>query len=249
MIDIHSHVLWALDDGSESLEQTLAMLAIAVEHGTTDIVATPHANFRYPYRHELVKQRLAEVAAASGGRPVVHRGCDFHLTFDNIQDALELPGRYAINGGPYLLVEFPDHSVAGMDQPLSALLGRGLVPIMTHPERHPQLREIIPPFLDWIQLGCLVQVTAQSLLGRFGRRSEESAWEMIERGLAHFVASDAHDDRDRTPRLDEAYDAVSKRVSRAAAERLFVENPRAVISGAKVVGAAPRRKRWFQFGR
>src|SRR5262249_6680108 len=158
-IDIHSHVLWGMDDGAESMEQTLAMLKIAREHGTTDIVATPHANFHFAYQPELVKRRISEAAAASGGVPVIHRGCDFHLSFDNVQDALEVPGRYAITTGPYLLVEFPDNSLTGMAEVLRTLLSRGLVPIMTHPERQLKLREIPAEFLDWVQQGCLVQVT------------------------------------------------------------------------------------------
>jgi protein-tyrosine phosphatase len=111
------------------------------------------------------------------------------------------------------------------------------------------LREIPAEFQEWIQQGCLVQVTAQSLLGRFGRHAEESSWQMIERGLAHFVASDAHDERDRTPRLDAAFDAVSRRVNPAAAELLFIENPKAAVAGTKIAGTVPRRKRWYQFGR
>jgi protein-tyrosine phosphatase len=249
MIDIHSHILWGMDDGAETLEQTLAMLRMAAEHGTTEIVATPHANFHYPYQEEMVKQRLVQASVESGGRPLIHRGCDFHLTFDNMQDVLQKPERYTINAGPYLLVEFPDNSIAGMPQVLSTLLGRGLVPIMTHPERQPKLRGIPPAFLDWIQQGCLVQVTAQSLAGRFGSHAEESAWQMIDRGLAHFVASDAHDERDRTPRLDAAFEAVSRRAGAAAAARLFVENPKAAVTGTKIAGAVPRRKRWYEFGR
>jgi protein-tyrosine phosphatase len=248
MIDIHSHVLWGMDDGAETIEQTLALLKMAAEHGTTEIVATPHADFNYAFQPDLVKQRVAEASAASSGTPPLHRGCDFHLSFENVQDALETPERYTIDGGPYLLVEFPDESLAGMPQVLSALQRRGLVPIMTHPERQNRLREIPPEFLEWIRQGCLVQLTAQSLLGRFGKRAEESAWQMIERGLAHFVASDGHDEHDRTPRLDTAFEAVARRVSRAAAERLFLENPKAVLAGNKITGAVPRRKRWYGLG-
>jgi len=69
MIDIHSHVLWGMDDGAESLDQTVAMLKMAAEHGTTEIVATPHANFHYTYEPDVVKQRIAEASAACGGAP------------------------------------------------------------------------------------------------------------------------------------------------------------------------------------
>jgi protein-tyrosine phosphatase len=247
MVDIHSHILWGLDDGAETLEQSVAMLKMAQESGTTDIVATPHANMRYQFRDSLVGQRITELSAATGGSPRIHRGCDFHLSFDNVQEALRNPARFAINGGPYILIEFPDTALNGMGQVLGALLDRKLVPIMTHPERHGHLRRLPPEFEEWIQVGCLVQITAQSLLGRFGKKSEESAWEMVHRGLVHFVASDAHDESDRTPRLDTAFQAVSHRMNAAHAQRLFVENPKAILSGGEVRSETPK-KSWYRLG-
>jgi protein-tyrosine phosphatase len=247
MVDIHSHILWGLDDGAETLEESLAMLKLAAESGTTDIVATPHANSKYRYQPEVVLQRIGEATAGVSGKPRIHRGCDFHLSFDNVQDAMENPHKYAINGGPYLLVEFPDGPLAGMKRVLTTLIDCGLTPIMTHPERHRQLQRINEEFVEWIQMGCLVQITAQSLLGRFGKHSQESAWEMVRRGLAHFIASDAHDTQDRPPRLDLAFEALSSRVGESHAQLLSIENPKAVLSGARVRVDMPKRKPWYRW--
>jgi len=247
MVDIHSHILWGLDDGAETLEESLAMLKLAAESGTTDIVATPHANSQYRYQPEVIQQRIEEASAGLSGKPRIHRGCDFHLSFDNVQDAMENPARYAINGGHYLLVEFPNGPLAGMKRVLATLLDCGLTPIMTHPERQMQLRRINEEFLEWIQMGCLVQVTAQSLLGRFGKHSEESAWEMVRRGLVHFIASDAHDVTDRPPRLDLAFEALSKRVGESTAQLLSIENPQAVLSGERVRVNTPKPKPWYRW--
>ncbi len=84
------------------------MLRMAEEHGTTDIVATPHANPNYKFDPQVISQRITEVSVAYGGPVKLHRGCDFHLSYDNIQDAIENPQKYTIDGGPYLLVEFSD---------------------------------------------------------------------------------------------------------------------------------------------
>jgi protein-tyrosine phosphatase len=249
MIDIHSHILWGLDDGAGTLDESIEMLRLAVAGGTTEIVATPHANYRYRYEEALVDQRIRELTLATAGRPVIHRGCDFHLSFDNIQDAVAQPGRYTIAGGAYLLVEFPDTSVRGFGQALETLMGRGLSLIITHPERHPELQKLNAGFLEWVRLGCLVQVTGQSLLGRFGKQAEASAWEMIGRGLAHFVASDAHGVRDRNPRLDEAFAAVARRAGQETAEALFLRNPAAVLAGKPIpvaAPAAPKRRPWYR---
>jgi protein-tyrosine phosphatase len=249
MVDIHSHILWGLDDGADTRETSIAMLQMAAEAGTTDIVATPHANFEYRFDEILIGERIAELSEATAGRPRIHRGCDFHLSFENIEDALQTPARYTINDGPYMLVEFPDFSISHMRQVLQALLDKGLIPILTHPERHMQLREIPPEFLEWVRMGCLVQVTADSLMGRFGKKSEACAWKMVNGGIAHFIASDAHGAKDRTTRLDRAFAAVVETAGAGRAARLFVEHPAAVISGSaiRVEPPPPQSKAWYAF--
>lgn len=248
MVDIHSHILWGLDDGAETFDDTLAMLKLAADSGTTDIVATPHANSRYRYNTEVVKQKIEQVSSSGSATPRIHRGCDFHLSFDNVQDAMDNPAKYSINGGRYLLVEFPNNNpLAGMKRVLATLLDIGLTPIMTHPERHNHLRKINEDFREWIQMGCLVQVTAQSLLGRFGRQAEVSAWEMVRRGLAHFVASDGHDVEHRPPRLDLAFDAVASRVGQAHAQLLLIENPGAVLAGGSIRAPVPEPRPWYRW--
>src|SRR5258707_3330385 len=103
MGEIHSHILWGMDDGAETLEEPLAMLKLAAESGTTDIVATPHANSRYRFQPEVIAERIEAASAGVSGTPRIHRGCDFHLSFDNVQDAMENPAKYAINGGRPML--------------------------------------------------------------------------------------------------------------------------------------------------
>src|ERR1039457_2850935 len=97
MIDIHSHILPGLDDGSESLEESVEMLRQAAAAGTSDIVASPHANQDYAFDPLLVERRIGELQAAVGDAPQIHYGCDFHLTLENIDDALRSPGKYSID--------------------------------------------------------------------------------------------------------------------------------------------------------
>ncbi len=232
MVDLHTHVLPGLDDGPPSLEVSLAMLRIAAEAGTTDLVATPHANLEFDYDPVRVEEKLAELREASGGTPRLHRGCDFHLYFDNIQAALADPSRYTIAGGRYLLVEFPDLLIAKTtDEVFDRMLSAGIVPVITHPERNFLLQTRVEHLERWVEAGCLLQVTALSFLGRFGGAARSFCRELMRRNLVHVVASDAHDDQDRTPRLDEAFRHVAKKWGEARAERLFVSNPRAILTG------------------
>ena len=223
------------------------MLKMAADSGTTAIVATPHADFQYRFREDITQERVTELSR-NAATPAIYAGCELHLSFENIQDALNHPAKYTICGGDYLLVEFPEATIHGMGRVLETFLDRGLIPIIAHPERHMLLRQIGADFRQWIQIGCLVQLTAQSLLGRFGKRSEEAGWEMIRRGTAHFVASDGHRLQDRIPRLDQAFDAVATRMGREQAELLFVTNPQAVISAQSVCVEAPAPRRWYHRG-
>ena len=258
MIDIHSHVLPGLDDGSRDLEESLAMLSLAAEGGTTDIVATPHANPKYTFDPETVAAKTVELRDARGDRgedlPRLHTGCDFHLTFENVNDALERRTRYTVNGGRYLLVEFPDLLIYPKTAELfQRLLEVGLVPIITHPERNELLQKRLADLKAWVEMGCLIQVTAASLLGRFGRRAESFARTLMDENLVHFIASDAHDTKHRPPGMREAHAEVQRGWGSARAEALFVANGRAVIDNQLLPVVEPSTRnsqtarRWYRF--
>jgi protein-tyrosine phosphatase len=250
MVDIHSHILWGLDDGSHSRETSLAMLKIAADSGTTDIVATPHANSEYLFRPEVIDQRIRDLQAAREGEsPRLHRGCDFHLSYENIEDALKNPRKYTIDGGSFLLVEFADlHVPQSTANVFDRLMDRGMFPIITHPERNPILSHKLDQLAGLVERGSFVQVTAKSLEGGFGRGAHAAGWKMLSRGIVHFVASDCHDPDYRPPKLDTAFKLVAAKMGKEAAELLFTTNPSAVISGggpSSIVRVGSTQKRSF----
>ena len=251
MVDIHSHILPGLDDGAQTLEETLAMLKVASESGTTDIVATPHANSAYAYDEQVVEQLIADVTRAAGSTIRIHRGCDFHLNFDNLSSALDHPVQYTINSGRYLMVELPDlASLPVMRTVLSRLLAIRIVPIITHPERNGPLCANLGELQHWIHDGCLMQVTALSFFGRFGNTSQRVAETLMNSGSVHFVASDAHDCEDRPPDLARAYRHVAQTWGQERADELFYDNPTAVIMDEPIFAAAPKtatKKSLFSF--
>jgi protein-tyrosine phosphatase len=241
LVDIHSHILPGLDDGAQTLDETLAMLRLAAENGTTDIVATPHANSSYAYHSEVVEQLIAEVAAAAGDLIRLHRGCDFHLNFDNLSSALEYPQQYTINAGRYLMVELPDlASLPVMRTVLGRLLAVRIVPVITHPERNGPLCANLSELESWVRDGCLLQVTAQSFSGRFGQTAQRVAETLMNSGSVHFVASDAHDCQDRPPNLAPAYFHVVQHWGQEYADALFIDHPTAVVMDEPIFVAAPK---------
>jgi protein-tyrosine phosphatase len=125
------------------------------------------------------------------------------------------------------------------------------VPIIAHPERNPVLRQKLTRVEEWVDLGCLLQITAMSLTGGFGSSAKSASHRLLDRGLVHIVASDTHDPINRSPRLSEAHQAVVSRCGEEVAEIIFDENPRAVVEGAPLLGGRQiswsRPPKWYQF--
>ena len=183
MIDIHHHLLWGLDDGSKSIEDSVAMAKIAVADGITHVVCTPHANEQYPYDPQIVAEKIAELQRAldqAGVALKLGRGCDFHMSYDNIQEAKATPSKFSVNGLGYLLVELPDYGISrSLTETFYQLRLAGLIPILTHPERNATLQADQQRMVEWMRGELLVQVTAGSVWdtwARWRRRWRTSCW-------------------------------------------------------------------------
>lgn len=232
MIDIHYHLLYGLDDGPQTIEESLQLAEASVAEGVTHIVATPHANERYAFRPDVNRERLEELQARLGNRLKLGLGCDFHLSYDNIQDLARNREKYTINGFQYLLVEFPDYGISeNMPRIFFEMRLAGVVPIITHPERNPTLLANMNRMADWVAGGCLVQVTAASLTGRFGERSKQKALDLVSKNYVHLIASDAHNLMGRPPSMRPAYSLLKKLFGKNTADRLCIDNPKAIFEG------------------
>jgi len=256
MIDIHSHPLWEVDDGAESLEDAIGMCKIAAEDGITHMVATPHCNYTYVFNPEVNRQKLAELQSQIGESPKLLLGCDFHLSYDNIQKLSDTPKDFTVNQSSYLLVEFPDQFVPEqLDRVFYEVQVSGLTPIITHPERNPVFARKTGLLYHWVSNGCLSQVTAQSYTGGFGEHPQKLAETWLDLNLVHFFATDAHSTRHRRPVLSECYRKVAESKGEATAARLLKQNPEAVINDKPLPYQPqpqppnrPERKRsWFSF--
>lgn len=244
MIDLHSHILPGQDDGPRYLEESLEMLRIAADSGTTDIAATPHANHQFQFDPAIIQRKLMELRDASGLLPRIHYGCELHLTAENIAVAYRLPTDYCIASANYVLIELPDLQIPpNTEEILSRLIASGIRPLIAHPERNPALQKQRRQLQKWIALGCAVQITAQSVTGSFGASARIAAEDFLRRGLVHVVATDAHDVRHRPPVLTLARKWVEDRFDAATARLLFERNPAAILDG-KTVAAIPKRRWW-----
>jgi protein-tyrosine phosphatase len=182
MIDIHQHLIYGVDDGSPDLETSLGMARESAANGVTRIVCTPHASERYPYVTALIEERFAELSHKLQGQMELSLACDFHMTAENVYEASANPFRFSIDGKGYLLIEFSNTAIPPqISDAMFLLQSVGYKLIITHPERYPALLGQPEMLAEWIRKGSLVQVTAGSLYGRFGRTAEAFSNELLER--------------------------------------------------------------------
>lgn len=236
MIDLHCHALPGIDDGSGTLEDSLAFCRIAVEDGIGTLVCTPHMREGfYINTAPTIRAALEELRGAvqAEGLPLELRpGCEAHIA-PGLPEAVAADEVMTYNdGGRYLLLELPyrQYPVKVEDLVFSLKLA-GLTPVLAHPERIRFFQDDLSRVETLVRMGCLGQLTSSSLTGTFGSRVRELSEEMIHRGLVHVLGSDAHDTEYRPPRLSAARDRWAELAGAEAAERATRTWPEAILRG------------------
>ncbi|HTA15170.1 MAG TPA: CpsB/CapC family capsule biosynthesis tyrosine phosphatase [Solirubrobacteraceae bacterium] len=234
MIDLHTHVLPGIDDGPDTIEGSLALARAAAASGTRVMVATPHVNWHHHNdaatiaRHvDQLNERLALEGIALEIRP----GAEIAMTRAEEIGEQELE-RLRIGGGPWILLEPPfTPIVTGLDGVVATLQRAGHRVVLAHPERCPALHRDPQMVESLVRSGVLTSVTAGSLVGRFGGEVRRFARRLVDQGLVHNVASDAHDAIKRPPGMaaelaDAGYGALADWLTRAV--------PAAILSGEEI---------------
>jgi len=258
VIDLHCHILPGIDDGAPDIDLSLAMARRAVEDGITITACTPHIMPGYyenagPGIREHVKA-LQTVLDENDIPLTLTTGADVHLVTDLVA-GLKAGRILSLADSRYFLFE-PPHNVAPprMMDSIFDVMSAGYVPIITHPERLRWIEEQYNVMGQAVHNGAWIQLTAASVTGKFGKRPQYWSERMLDEGLVHILATDAHNMRTRSPILSEAVEAVSKRLGEEAARDMVFTRPRAVLDNAvpsslpPPVGApkAPARSGFFQ---
>ncbi len=235
MVDIHCHILPAIDDGAKSWEISEKMCAIALADGITHVVATPHASSKYQYNREIFSGMLTELQKKTEGKLKFSLGCDFNLSYDNIENLFVKPNDFLIEGTRYLLIELSEFAIPPrfLDLLFRMRAELDIIPILTHPERNPILQAHPDYVLQWLD-SCLVQVTANSLTGKWGRKAKDVAVWLLKKKAVHVIASDAHDLVHRPPLLSAAQKIAAGVVGAAAAFDLVQTHPLAIVQGRSI---------------
>ena len=240
MIDIHSHILSGLDDGAQSLAESIEMAKIAADDGITKIVATPHM-FRNNFDGNnfgaitKAKSELESSLKENNINIELFIGAEVHISHNLIDEIKKNKSNMVINRSQYLLVEFPaSHIFSGIKELFFDLMSEGIIPIIAHPERNMVFMEN-PSFLyEMLGMGVLTQVNSGSFLGIYGRRVAETATRFISWNFIHFIGTDSHNDRSMAPVLSDAVSMLQKRIGQDSARALVWDNPQAVLDNKDI---------------
>lgn len=242
MVDIHCHILHRFDDGSASLEESLAMARMAADSGVTDIVATPHfpgqaASLRHMPRLIERCDTLSEAIAREGIPLRLHPGAEILCTPETARLAQQkqLP---TLGSTSYCLTEFYfDEDYQFMHHTLRLISEAGYQPVVAHPERYLAIQRQPLVLERWFRRGYILQLNKGSVLGAFGTRVQRTAAEILEAGLAHVIASDAHSARRRTPHMEQLSRWLDQNLDADYARILLQDNPERLIRGQSMVPA------------
>lgn len=233
MIDLHCHMLPGIDDGAPDLTTALAMARVAVEDGISMVACTPHI---HPGRYENTAEGIA-LACEAFRSALAEADINLEITYGAdtqiIPELLEglQGGRIpTLHGSRYFLFE-PSHHIAqeGMLTLLGRVIEAGYVPIITHPERLHYIERHYEQFLQAVEMGAWLQLTAGSVSGRFGERIQGVAHRFLRDGVTHLLATDAHNLKNRSPLLGEGRDVAATLLGEEEANHLVNTRPAAVI--------------------
>ncbi len=236
MIDLHCHLLPGIDDGPDTLEQSLELCRIAVADGITRAIVTPHI---HPGRWENTRTSIAQ-ACSSLQRTLEQHGIPLRLGFagevrltDRLMQQVaddDIPFYGVVNGYQVMLLEFPhSHLIPGGEMLAQWLLDQGIRPLIAHPERNKQIMKNTSQLQPFIDAGCWLQVTAGSVTGHFGEKSRIIAHQLLQSDMVTVLASDGHNARVRPPVLRQAFEYIVREYGEKRAQRLMLDTPALII--------------------
>ncbi|GAA0491794.1 tyrosine-protein phosphatase [Alkalibacterium indicireducens] len=239
MIDLHCHILSGVDDGAQTLEDSIKMAELAVEEGITHILATPHHQKRSWINDKAdVVRYVSELQSELDARNInltIFPGQEVSIYGEIINDIDADKILFTDESQTYILIEFPTSNIPTYAERLFYELQlNGKTPVIVHPERNHQILEHPNRLKDFIDKGALAQLTASSYTGGFGKNIEKLSKQLIEANLVHFIASDAHNTGNRAFHMKKAYDLLAKNYGRSK-RNAFHQTTKDLLNGDPVI--------------
>ena len=239
IFDIHCHILPSVDDGARNETSTDRMLRIAASEGIDVIVATPHFSYdREKEEVEMIKRKYAEVRALwkkRGADKEMYLGNELFYS-EGVIEALQDGRALTMNGTRYVLVEFPMYAeFSNIQKAIQKLQYAGYIPIIAHVERYEYLRKK-GIMQELVSMGAYMQVNASTIAGKHGIFAKHQVMKWIKQGVIHFVATDAHDSRERRPEINKCAAYLEKKLGVSKTHQLLWDNPMKMLKGEELDG-------------
>ncbi len=235
MVDIHAHILPGIDDGPETLEESLGLAEELALQGVHTVVTTPHWGRITKRTLSEIREIFLEIKEKLQENSVeinIFLGFELFLDLETLEEVKGEPEKFSLAGGNFILVEFPfEFLYPNWEVLLREIREAGLSPVIAHPERYGPVLRDYSLLSRMVAEGAILQVNAESLLGENGERARKTAMKCLQEGLCSVVASDAHGLRFRPPRLRKAYELISKKISPYSAQDFFEKNPGNLLQG------------------
>jgi len=246
MIDLHSHILPGIDDGAADLDASLVMARIAAADGITRMACTPHiVPGLYENSFETIAPALAKLTQALLDRGIPLQlviGADVHIAPD-LDVSLASGIVPTLNRTRYFLLEPPHHILPPkLEEVTARLIKASFVPIITHPERLTWLKAHYGVIESLNGMGCLIQVTADSITGGFGKEAQYLAHRLLDERRVDIIATDCHGPVHRRPVLTQARQAVTDRLGETEARAMVVERPSAILENRVIAAVGSSRE-------
>lgn len=244
MIDIHSHILPGIDDGAKTIKDSIEMAKVAVNEGISTIIATPHhRNNQFNNLKTSILTNVNELNTAFKQENIpltVLPGQEVRIYGEVLEDYYK-EEILTLNHTKYLFIEFPSSSVPRYSERLLYELQTvGIIPIIVHPERNKELQEKPDLLYKLVKNGALTQVTASSVAGYFGKNVKKFSEQLIEYNLTHFIASDAHNIKNRSFKMLEAIEVIEENFGLDFIY-LFQENAQLLVDNKNIIKEIPER--------
>jgi len=234
MIDIHCHILPAIDDGPKRIDESLRMCRIAASDGIETIVATPHINNNYITDSRDVLKKVKELNILLSKEKVnlkILPGNDVYIQPDLLKDITSGKILTIDDKKKYIILELPSQSLPFyVEKVIPELKKNKITAIISHPERNYQIQKNINTVERMIKAGALMQITAMSITGEFGSSAQKSAHDLLKKGFVYAIASDAHSVDKRPPILSKAVDYASDLIDRKDVMKMVCDNPLKIVS-------------------
>lgn len=250
MIDIHSHLVYNVDDGSKSIEDTIHMLKEAKKAGFTDVICTPHyMEDYYEVSCDEVASKISKMRDLADGINIkIHQGNEIYAN-ENIINYINSKQATSLNNSRYVLIEFPmQNEPINMDQVIYLLLQAGKVPIVAHPERYSYVRENPNMLLEYIEQGVLFQTNYGSIIGMYGNEIKETAKRLLTHNMIHFLGSDNHRVNTVYKHVPEALKTLEKWIGEDKVQELTTDNPECILNNEQLEIDEPIKLKKTLFG-